>query len=182
MRIARCLGAAGLLLLSALPAMPEQRQKIFSSTKTFFIDGQRYRVEKSTGGDLDLIRRQLARQGWDLPASGPGDRRPATPFYSDSLRMEINAAPPSLSIPDGLHTEHILRMESESGPVDLAAGSMNATKLFVCNRMVERGWMFIEAGLAREPMTLATLKKGRETFLVLLDEKERTFLLVHRIE
>jgi hypothetical protein len=174
------LGAATLLLLSTLPANPEHRQKILSSTKMFFIDGQRYRSEKSAGGDLDLVRRHLSRQGWALPISFPGDPGPPHPVYSDSLRAEGNAVPPSLSIPDGLHTEHLLRMESDSGPLDLATGSMNALLPFVRSRMRECGWKITETG--REQSSLATLKKGRETFLVLLDEKERTFLLVRRMD
>jgi hypothetical protein len=184
LKIVRPLAAAALLLFSALPAIPEQRQKILSSTRTFFIDGQRYLVEKSTGGDLSLIRRQLARQGWDLPVPFSGDIRQENSFYADSLRMEGNAAAPqpSLPIPVGLHAEHILRMESDSGPLDLAAGSMNANLPFVRTRMRESGWIFNEAGQDRERLSLATQKKGRETFLVLLDEKKRKFLLARRME
>lgn len=182
MKIVHGMGAAALLLLTTLPAMPEQRQKLLSSTKTFLIDGQRYRVEKSAGGDLDLIRRQLAQRGWDLPAPVTRDPGPANPIYSDSLRMEGDAAPHSLAIPDGLHTEHILRMESASGPIDLVEGSMDAIPPPIHNRMRECGWTFIDAGQVRDPLSLAILNKGRETFLVLLDEKERKFLLVHRME
>jgi hypothetical protein len=182
LRIVPRFGAAALLLLSALPATPEPRQKILSTTKTFFIDGQRFHLEKSAGGDTDLIRRQLTRLGCELPDSVPGDRRSPRPIYEDFLRTEGNASPPSVAIPEGLHAEHLLRMESESGPLDLAAGSLNAIQPFVRNRMRERGWKFIESGRFRDPVSLATLKKGRETFLVLLDEKERKFLLVRRME
>lgn len=183
MRIVRCLGAAALLLLSTLPALPDQRQKILSSTKSFFIDGNRYRVEKSAGGDLALIRRQLALWGWDLPDSGSGGLRPSNTVYADVLRKDENSAPPpSLPIPDGLHTEHVLRMESDAGPLDLAAGSMKANMPFVRSRMRERGWIFIEGGRGGDPLSMATLKKGREALLVLLEEKERKFLLVRRME
>lgn len=182
MRIVRGLGAAALLLLTSLPAIPDQRQKILSSTRSCFIDGQRYRVEKSAGGDLDLVRRQLARQGWSLPDSVSGNPGPIHPIHTDSLAVEGDAAPPSLSIPDGLHAEHILRMESVSGPLDLAAGSIKAALPFVQYRMRDCGWIFIETDQGRETLSLATLKKGRETFLVLLDEKERKFLFVRRMD
>jgi hypothetical protein len=182
LRIVRRFAAAALLLLFALPATPEPRQKILSATRTFFIDGQRFQLEQSAGGDIDLIRRQLTRLGWELPDSVPGDRRPPHPIHADSLRTDGDASPPSLAIPEGLHTEHLLRMESESGPIDLAAGTLSAIQPFIRNRMRERGWIFIESGRHRDPVSLATLKKGRELFLVLLDEKERKFLLVHGME
>jgi hypothetical protein len=177
-----CLGALILILsILALPALPEYRQNIFSSTKAFLIDGKRYLLEKAAGGDLSLIRRELKRHGWDVPI--PGKPQPANPYFEDALRADNGTASSTpIPLPQGLHLEHVVQLMPDSGPVELVVGSMDTRGPSARNRLPESGWKRIEAAQGQEPIAVAMRKNGKETFLVFLEEKRGKFLLVRKPE
>jgi len=177
-----CLGALILFLsILALPALPEHRRKMISSTKAFLIDGKRYLQEKTAGDDVSLIRRELIRRGLDLPT--PGNPRPANPYFEVGLREEDGATSSApIPLPRGLHPEHVVQMVSDSGSVDLVVGSLDARGPSAQNRLPESGWKSIDAAQGQEPIAVAIRKKGKETFLVFLEEKKGKFLLVRKPE
>jgi hypothetical protein len=177
------LAAASMVLLSALPALPEQRRSMISITRAFIIDGRRYLAEKCEGGDMKLIQRQLSRRGIEISLPDSGGDRPSNPCLANAL-VEDGAASilTSLPVPEGLHAEHKLRMESDSGPLDIVTGPIKTDLPSIRSRMCDRGWIFVDASRSAQPILIATQKKEKETFLVLLDEKERKFLFVRRKE
>ncbi len=177
-----CLGAMILFLsILALPALPEYRQKLISSTKAFLIDGERYLLEKAAGDDASLIRGELKRHGLDLPI--PGNPQPANPYFKDALRADNGTASSApIPIPQGLHLEHVVQLVSDSGPVELVVGSMDTRGPSARNRLPESGWKRIEATQGREPIAVSMRKNGKETFLVFLEEKRGKFLLVRKPE
>lgn len=71
-------------------------------------------------------------------------------------------------------------MESDSGPVEIAIGTMDAGGPQIRGRMCSSGWECLEFG--EEHTSLASRKKVGETTIVLLDEKEGKFLLLRRQE
>lgn len=151
------IGSALLLVaFLALPASPDPRRARLSSTKSFVVDGKKFLIEKSK-------------------------ERPTNTMFADALR-EAGGGPSSnpISIPHGLRAEHSLRMESESGPVDIAFGSIDTRGPQMRHRMSSMGWECIEPGQGQA--AVATIKKGRETTIVLLEEKEGKFLLLRRPE
>ncbi len=177
-----CLGALILFIsILALPALPDHRQKMISSTKSFLINGKRYLLEKAAGGDVSLIRRELKSHGRDAPL--PGNTQPANPYFEDALREDngtTSSAP--IPFPQGLHPEHVVQMVSDSGLVELAVGTMDACWPSVRNRLPESGWKRIEAAQGQEPVAVAIRKNGKETFLVFLEEKRGKFLLLRKPE
>jgi hypothetical protein len=73
-------------------------------------------------------------------------------------------------------------MESDSGPVDLAVGFMEVHGRSVRAQLPSSGWKVIEDGPDHDQPAVATMKKGRETFIVFLEEKKGKFLLVRKRE
>lgn len=169
------------LVLFSLPALSGKNQKKLFTTKAFTIDGQRFLLEKSAGDDISLILRELARKGFEIPLSCSS--QPSNPYLVDALREDARTSPmPNLHFPHGLRAEHVMHMESEAGPIALAYGVMDPRGPEIRQRLSASGWQCIEAGHGQEQVAVATLKKGRETFIVFLEEKEGKFLLAHRME
>ena len=149
-----------LLCVLALPALPDHRRRMISSTKAFLIDGKRYLLEKPAGKEI---------------AS-------ANSIFDGALREvgRTTSSPSGLPVPKGLRLEHVVQMVSDSGPVELAVGSMEVRMASVRNRLPASGWKFIDLPRSPEPVAAATLSKGKESYVVLLEEKSGKFLLVRR--
>lgn len=148
-----------LLCVLALPALSDRR-KTLSSTKAFLIDGKRYLVEKPAGKEITS----------------------ANPIFDGALR-EVDGTTSSssgLPVPKGLRPEHVVQMVSDSGPVELAVGSMKDRGASVRNRLPASGWKLIDLPHDREPIAVATLSKGKESYVVFLEEKSGRFLLVRK--
>ena len=147
-----------LVVLIAMPALPDNVRSRLSSTKSFFIDGKMFLVEKRGG-----------------------DGRQPDSVFADSLRETggSNSSNP-IPLPQGLRVEHSLRMESESGQVDIVFGTMETRSPGIRRHMSSSGWECIETGAGKT--SLVTMKKERETTIVLLEEKEGKFLLLRRPE
>jgi hypothetical protein len=165
----------------ALPALSEKVRNVNSSTRAFAINGKRYLVEKSAGNDASLIHRELLRQGLDVPLAILG--QPTNPHFSDALREDaLTNSIPDIPLPPGLRAEHSMIMESETGPVALALGVMDSSGPQARDRLAASGWECIEAVNGHENVAVATLKKGRETFIVFLEEKKGKFLFARKME
>lgn len=157
------LAAATLLLcVLALPALPDHHRRTISSTKAFLIDGKRYLLEKPAGKEIASTN----------------------PNFDCALR-EVDGTTSSssgLPVPKGLRPEHVVQMVSDSGPVELAVGSMEDRGASVRKRLPTSGWKFIDLPRSREPVAVATLSKGKESYVVFLEEKSGKFLLVRKPE
>lgn len=148
-----------LLCVLALPALSDRR-KTLSSTEAFLIDGKRYLLEKPA-------RKEIAS---------------ANPIFDGALR-EVDGTTSSssgLPVPKGLRPEHVVQMVSDSGPVELAVGSIEDRVASVQNRLPKSGWKFIDLPRSPEPVAAATFSKGKESYVVFLDEKSGKFLLVRK--
>ena len=168
-------------LLAALPAFSGHGRKPLSSTKGFIIDGKRFLVEESAGNDLSLLSRELTRQGLNVVL--PGKPSATHPFFDDALREDVgNIPPPAMSLPPGFHPERTLRLESGTGPIDLAFGEIDVSGRTARNRLSASGWECVARDDIPPATSVATQKKGRETAIVFLEEKEGKFLLVRRLE
>jgi hypothetical protein len=169
------------IVLLALPALSEIGHETLSSTKVFTINGKRYLLEKSAENDISLIRRELSREGIDIQLSGSG--QPKNPYLVQPLREDpYTTSILTMPLPRGLRAEHVMHMESETGSVGLALGAMDARGPQIRNQLLASGWERIHAGNGQEHMAIATRKKGRETSIVFLEEKEGKFLLARKRE
>jgi hypothetical protein len=169
------------LVLVAIPDSSVSGRKPLSSTKAFSIDGRRFFLEESAGNDLSLLRRMLLHQGLDVPLAGAPS--PEHPAFTDALREEAGkVSPPPLSLPPGFRSEHTLRLESGSAPVDIASGRIEISGALARSRMSASGWECIAQDVLPSATNVSRQIKGRETLLVFLDEKEGRFLLFRRLE
>lgn len=170
-----------LLCIVALPAFTDQRRKISSSTKEFLIDGKRYRLERSAGDDRSLIRREASRLGIDVRLEALP--HPSNPCFEDALReIDGPAVIAPLPLPKGLLPDHVVKLVSDAGSVELAVGPVKAGGQSARNRLPATGWKCIQLPGSREPVTVATLVKGKELHIVFLDEKTGNFLFVRKAE
>lgn len=170
-----------LLALAALPAMAEKHGGLFSSTKEFSIDGNAFRVEQSVEDDFSLIRRVLSRSGIDAPLPyGVGPSHPI--LHTALLESMAETAAASLPLPSGLNAEHFIRLKSRPGTIDIAFGEPDISVSKIRSRLSGSDWEFRETGNAGAPVVVATRNKGRETFIVILEEKTGKFLFVRKMD
>jgi hypothetical protein len=181
--VAPLLVIAGMTVSLAAPALSRIARKDPSGTKAFVIDGKRFSVTDETNDDLSLIRRELARGGIkvDLPHGGWDDPPPAHPFLRTAFREEGMAPGSGPPLPGGLRREHVLKMETDDGPIDLVFGSLEVTGRSLRNRLRASGWTLHGEGSDEEAIHLATKTRGKETHIVFLEE-EGGFLFVRRVE
>ena len=157
----RLAAAAVLVALLAVPALSRIPRAYQSETHSVSIDGRRF-----------------------VSAARPGDDefQVPDPFFGQRLREDgEDCVTPPLRLPAGVRAEHTLRMETASGPVTLAFGRIETAPATLLNRLKSAGWVGPATGPAERIARLATITTGKETRVVLLDEKERRFLLVLRL-
>ena len=175
------LAAILLPVLSALPAFSGYGRKPLSSTKGFIIDGKRFLVEESAGDDLAVLNRELTRHGLNVPLSG--NPSASHPFFADALREVADTiSPPALSLPKGFRPERTMRLETGTGAIDISFGRIEVSGRMAQDRLSASGWECVAPNDIPSKTSVATQKKGRETAIVFLEEKEGKFLLVRRLE
>ncbi len=186
MRMRRRMLAAPLaclaLLAAAVPALPSRRQTPFPRAKSYVVDGRRYVLERSSGGDLDLLRREVKRLGVDAPLLGVSS--PPSSVFRDAVAEEAaggNIAP--FPLPPVFRPEKVMRTVSESGVIDLAFGSFDRKGPSLLEHLRAARWECLPAVIAGGGVSAAaTLAKGKEAYLVFLEEKEGRFLVLRRLE
>jgi hypothetical protein len=165
----------------ALPALSEKSRNIDSLTGAFVIDGKRYLLEKSAGNDASLIHGELLRRGIDVPLRSLD--QPTGSSIPGVLREEVRPGSiPDISMPPGLIAHHSMIMESETGPIAIAMGVTDPRGAKTRDRLAANGWECLLPANGREQVAIATLKKGKETFIVFLEEKKGKFLFVRKME
>jgi hypothetical protein len=170
-----------LVALFALPARPDKYRPFPSSTRAFSIDGNRYRIEKAAGSEFSTIRRELLVRGIDVPI--PCDEKAANPLFEDAAREDLDGAPiPPIPLPKCLHAEHFMNLESEAGPIGIVLGTTDGRSSQIRRNLSAAGWEFIAPETDGAPVAVATTKKGRESLVVLLEEKKGNFLLVRKMD
>lgn len=153
-----------------------------SSTRVFSMDGRRFAVETPGPGDLSLLERELKNAGLD---SIPPDAVPSIlPRPLPVLLRELPSATSGSvkALPAGLEAEHAIRMETESGPVEIAFGGVKAGAGNIHRKLCASGWECSGTDADDGMPRLATKTKGGDTSIVLLDRKEARFLFLRRLE
>lgn len=150
----RCVAAFVLVAAPAIPGISRIARSYHSDTRAVTLDGQRFAGTGIRESDADLAGRE----------------------YTGSR----GAAPPAL--PAGLRPEHTLRMERASGPLTLAFGGLDRPCTTILRCLQEAGWYVPPLDPSEKTASLATITTGKETRVVLLDEKGRQFLFLHRME
>ncbi len=180
MRIVKCL--VFMLVVLALivgRALSDRGGETVSGTRAFAIDGKTFLVEDPASDGFPLVERELAKRGIDplrtreCLASGL-DSRSVEPLREKPAEK---GAPP---LPRGLEPDHVLRLETVTGPVEIAFGRMVCGEKDILGRLRTSGWECRESDTHGTPGAIAQVTNGKEASLVLLEKDERRFLSIRR--
>jgi len=176
--LAAALLAAGVFTVYALPY---RMGKIISPPRSFALHGKWYSAGKSSKGN-SLIQEELSRQGFDITrlprgALDLGDGVP-DPLFEIPTRKRFRP----FFFPAWFQVENSLQMESEDGLIDIAYGRNATAGGSARKELVAEGWTVVGMGGDTGPLSMATIRRGRETSIVFLEEKEGDCLFVRRLE
>ncbi len=151
----------------------------FPSSRVFSIDGIRFSPGGPSGNSLSVVERELAKRGIDTVPVSASLRSAVDPGAVEPLREEPETidAPP---LPGGLKPEHFLRLQTATGPVELAFGHMDRARGDILRRLRADGWECKELDAHGAPGTIAQLSGRKEASVVLLEEAEGRFLSIRR--
>lgn len=179
MKPTRCLILIpAIVSLAAGTGEPDPGSPIRSRTRSFAIDGRQFTVKNPADQGRHPIGDELAKRGVDT-GSLPADIASACAVRSAEQLDERPAARAVPALPSGLEPEHVLRLETEAGPVDVAFGRAVCGIGVLFRRLRASGWTC----RTQEPSpacATAEFTNGKESCLVLLDETEKRFLAVRR--
>lgn len=157
-------------------ALPDSGRGTFPGSRAFTIDGRTFRVKDPAAFGMSLIERELARRGIGaLPAStGPIpalDSRPAEALDEEPARKSAPA------VPRGLEPDHVMRLETGAGPVDIVVGRVVCEEKDLMGRLRSSGWECRDSGI---PGAIAHVTKDKEASFVVLEKSKRRFLVIRR--
>ncbi len=180
MRRVKCLILIlAILALVAGRALSDRSGETVSGTRAFAIDGRRFLVEDPDGDAFTLIERELAKRGIDTRRTSENLASVLHSRPVEQLREEpVEKGAPSL--PRGLEQEHVLRLETATGPVEIAFGRVVCAEKDIIARLRSSGWDCRESDTPGVPGAVAQLTKGKETSFVFLEKDERRFLAIRR--
>lgn len=167
------------LALVAGRALSDRNGETVSGTRAFAIDGRRFMVEDPAGDSFSLVERELAKRGIDTLRSSENLASVLDSRSVEQLR-EAPAEKGASPLPRGLEQEHVLRLETATGPVDIAFGRVVCAEKDIIGRLRSSGWECVESGTHGAPGAVAQLTKGKETSFVFLEKDERRFLAIRR--
>jgi hypothetical protein len=144
------------------------------------IDGKSFLSNGTGQDDFSRVRREFEKFGAEStipPARLPASRN-RHPVFEGGVAVAAGspaADPPPL--PPGMIADHILRLETGPGSVDLVLGRMHGRGATTRHRLVADGWEPAGVENAAGSPRVLEKKTGKETAIVCLDEAEGTFLL-----
>ncbi len=181
MRLARGLLLVPAVLAAAVgPALSGRAGGPLASSRAFTIDARTYLVGDPSEDGLSRIERELARRGID-PRPLEGDLRSVVGAETVEPLREGAEEVDGPRLPGGLEPEHVLRLQSGTGPVEITFGRLApAQKDVLLRRLRSDGWKCAGIDAPAAPGAIAQLTGRKETTVVLLDTTEGRFLSIRR--
>lgn len=182
MKNALCLAA---VLLAAMVfsahALPSRLGKILSPTRSFFFHGRWYSAGKPSQQN-SLIREELSRHGFDITRIPPETLDSGDEVSDPLADIPAKKRLRPVAIPSCLRAESSLSMNSGSGFIDISCGKVTTAGSSARKEIHAEGWTFVGMEGHDGPFSLATIRKGRESSFVFLEEKEGNYLFVRRLD
>lgn len=161
-------------------AFPLRINGYLSATHFFSLDGNWYSVGKPSSGN-SLLREELRKQGIDI------GRIPRDPLDSGDCVLDmLSEIPPrkrsrSSPLPSCLRVENSMGMESGLGFLDITSGKISKGT-YARKNLAAQGWTFVDRKERATPVCIGTIRNGRETAIVFLEENEGDFLYIRQLE
>ncbi len=168
----------GALALVAGQALSERGSDAISGTRSFSIDGRRFLVSEPNDKHI-LIEGELARRGIHAPRVSDNLACVPTDHAVEALREEP-PAPSTSSLPADLAPEHVLRLETASGRLEIAFGHLARSDKDALGRLRTKGWEWTKTSAGDGVGTIAHSTNGKEASFVFFDKNEGRFLAIRR--
>ncbi len=171
--------AVGAVALVVGQALSDRGSGAVSGSRAFSIDARRFIVQDAGDSSGSFVERELARMGIDTHdfskrlASTPESRT------VEPLREEPGGRDDSAHT-GGLEPEHVLRLETPTGPVEISFGHVARGKKDFLRRLRSSGWECTETDAHGIPGTIAQLTTRKESSFVILEKTEGRFLAIRR--
>jgi hypothetical protein len=85
-------------------------------------------------------------------------------------------------MPFSFRGKNSLQMESDAGIIDITYGNVSSKGSGARKGLAANGWKIAETVNSAGPVSIATISKGRETFIVFLEENEGACLFIRQLE
>lgn len=177
-RLVAVLLTAGALSVYALPL---RVHGLLNATRYFSLDRKWYSVGNASGGN-SVLREELRKRGID---SG---RIPREPLISEDCVLDILSEEQSrersrpFPLPSCLHVEHNMEMVTGLNLLDITTGKISPNGRHARKMLAAKGWTFVDIKEHTGPVSIGTIRGGRETAIVFLEEKEGDFLYIRQRE
>lgn len=169
---------AGALTVSAFP---RGAGDIVSATRAFSLDGRWYSVGKPSDGD-SVLREKLKDMGIDVSKIPSGIISPSGFFIEALSDISSKRTAGTVSVPSCLREEHVMQLTSENGSIDISFGKISASRDQAKKGLVALGWKLSGTINSGNPVSFATIRNERENSIVLLEEKEGSYLSIRQLE
>ncbi|MGB7972159.1 MAG: hypothetical protein WCF31_09350 [Candidatus Deferrimicrobiaceae bacterium] len=174
---------AALLAAGALSvyAFPVRINGLLNSTRSFSLDGKWYSLGKTSSGN-SVLNEELRKLGIDT------GRIPREPLDSGDCVLDILSEEQSrmrsrsFPLPSCLHVEDNMEMETGLGFLDITTGKISPNGRYARKELAAKGWTFVDIKEHATPVSIGTIRAGRETAIVFLEENEGDFLYVWQRE
>lgn len=162
-------------------AFPLRVNGLLTATRYFSLDRKWYSVGKTSSGN-SVLREELRKRGID------SSRIPREPLISGNCVLNVLSEEPSrkqsrsFPLPSCLHIEDNMEIETGLGFLDITTGKISPNGRHVSQELAAKGWTFVDIPKHAGPVSIGTIRGGRETAIVFLEEKEGDFLYVRQRE
>jgi hypothetical protein len=175
---------AALLTAGALSvyAYPLRVNGLLTATRYFSLDRKWYSVGSTSGGN-SVLREELRKRGIESV------RIPREPLISKDCVLNILTEEPSrmrsrpfFPLPSCLHEEDTMEMVTGLKFLDITTGKIAPNGRHARMELAAKGWTFVEITEHKGPFSIGTIRGGRETAIVFLEENEGDFLYISQRE
>lgn len=183
MKAASCLIALSLVVFAySVYAVPHQVGAFPSPTRSFSLNGRWFSVGKPSRTGT-IVRGELAKRGFDVSRILREPGNPDEPFIDTLMELPPgNIRSRFSSVPVPLRDKITLQTVSDAGTVDITFGNGISGGNHTRKELLAKGWRIVETGKSASPGFIATIRNGRETSVVFLEEKTGGFLSIRRLE
>jgi len=182
MKAVWCLVAASLLAGAfSVYALPKRPGGAISPTRSFSLNGRWYSVGKPAEAGF-LLGEELRKRGLTVPERSRETADPDGCVVDTLSEIPSKSRSRPIPFPPGFRAENSLQMESGDASIDITYGIISLRNGYAGKALAAAGWEFTESEEPGRPFRIATLREGRETTIVFLEEKEGNCLFLRRRE
>lgn len=162
-------------------ALPRNAGNVGSATRAFSLDGEWYSVGKPSDSGF-VLRKKLQAMNLDLSRVPPDVLAPGSLAVDVLSEIPANRTSEPIPLSSFLRQEHDLQLASGNRHVGISFGKISGSRDQAKKSLARSGWKLAGTEKSGDPFSVATIRNERETSIVLLEEKEGSYLLLRQLE